>query len=335
MQRIPAADAGMRQRMLAGIGGFAVGGLACALIAFLVVAQVQRAVRTTAGYLETLGSNLAVERPPSLPLAEFEAVLHKVAALAAKLRAQQELERQMAERLRHQDRLASLGQFAAGIAHEIRNPLATIRLRLQMTERSSTEETTLRNNAIALEEIARMDKMIAKLLYFSRPLAVEREVVNLEALCRACLQSLQVRLHEQGIVASLQSEGPALVMAEASQLRQVLDNVLLNAVEALEEVPQSADGGARALHCRLRRQGSFVICAVQDSGPGLSAKAASHAMDAFFTTKEKGTGLGLSIAHEILQVYGGRLQLENASNPGGGGALATLWLPAAGAGEKA
>jgi signal transduction histidine kinase len=322
MQRMPGLNAGTNARLLAGMIAFALGALTCALIAFFVVAEVQRAVLAIGTYLGKLATNLSIPRPPPLRLAEFESVLREIEALAVTLREKNENERTLGAKLRHQDRLSSLGQFAAGIAHEIRNPLATIRLRIQMSERASTDLTLQRNSQIALEEIARLDAMIERLLYFSRPIRLEKERINVSELCRDLLEAYSVAAGQQKVKVDLQSSEPSFAWADRNQLRQVLDNIVSNAIDAVIEQPEDK----RLIECSVGATPSWTEIVIADSGPGLTPEAAAHAFDPFFTTKQKGTGLGLSIAYEILQAHDGQITLNNGPR---GGAVVTLRLPCA------
>jgi signal transduction histidine kinase len=322
MQRMPGLNAGTNVRLLIGMIAFALGALACALIAFFVVAEVQKAVFSIATYLGGLGFNLAIPRPQPLKLAEFGSVLREIEALAVTLREKNENERKLEAKLRHQDRLSSLGQFAAGIAHEIRNPLATIRLRIQMSERASTDPTLQRNSQIALEEIARLDAMIERLLYFSRPIRLDKERIDVGELCRDVLDAHSSTTSQHSVNVDFRSSAPAFARADRNQLRQLLDNIFSNAVDAVIQQPEDQ----RRIECSVSSGPSWTEIVVADSGLGLTPEAAAHAFDPFFTTKQKGTGLGLSIAYEILQAHDGQLILSNGPR---GGAVVTLRLPSA------
>jgi signal transduction histidine kinase len=322
MQRMPELNAGTGAGLLTGMIAFALGALACALIAFFVVAEVQKAVLAIGTYLGKLATNLSIPRPQPLRLAEFESVLREIETLAVTLREKNENERTLEARLRHQDRLSSLGQFAAGIAHEIRNPLATIRLRIQMSQRTSTDPALERNSQVALEEISRLDAMIERLLYFSRPIRLDKERVDLGELCRDVLDAHSSVASQQCVDMGFQNHAPAFAWADRNQLRQVLDNIVSNAIDAVIEQPEDH----RRIECSVAGEASWTEIVVKDSGPGLTPEIEAHAFDPFFTTKQKGTGLGLSIAYEILQAHDGQLTLNNGP---GGGAVVSLRLPSA------
>ena len=320
MQRMPGLNAGTNASFLTGMIAFALGALACALIAFFVVAEVQKAVLAIGAYVGRLATNLSIPRPQQLRLAEFERVLREIEALAVTLREKNENERTLEAKLRHQDRLSSLGQFAAGIAHEIRNPLATIRLRIQMTQRASADPALERNSQIALDEIARLDSMIERLLYFSRPIRLDKERIDVGELCRDVLDAHASAASQQGLNVEFRSFASAFAWADRNQLRQVLDNVVSNAIDAVIQQPEDQ----RRIECSVCTNPSWTEIVIADSGSGLTSEIEAHAFDPFFTTKQKGTGLGLSIAYEILQAHDGQLTLSNGQR---GGAVVTLRLP--------
>lgn len=127
--------------------------------------------------------------PDGVHLEEFDRVLYGVDTLAASLQQKIEKERVLEAEMRHKERLSALGQFAAGIAHELRNPLATIRLRTQMSQRSSESEGVGRNSSVILEEIDRLDTIIGRLLYFSRPIHLQLQPISLTEFCSVTTQT--------------------------------------------------------------------------------------------------------------------------------------------------
>jgi signal transduction histidine kinase len=320
MQRMPGLNAGIHAGLLTGMIAFALGALTCALIAFFVVAEVQKGVLAIGTYLAALAANLSIPRPATLKLAEFESVTREIEGLAFALREKNENERILESKLRHQDRLSSLGQFAAGIAHEIRNPLATIRLRTQMTQRGNSDPALQRNSQVALEEIARLDWMIERLLYFSRPIQLDKQQVNVSDLCRDVLEAHSATAAEHKVKVELRGAGPVFAWADRNQLRQVLDNIVSNAMDAVIEQPEDQ----RRIECTVRKDTASTEIVFADSGKGFTPEVEAHAFDPFYTTKPKGIGLGLSITYEILQAHDGQLLLGNGPDRG---AVVTLRFP--------
>jgi two-component system sensor histidine kinase PilS (NtrC family) len=228
------------------------------------------------------------------------------------------------------ERLAAIGELAAGVAHELRNPLAAISgciemLRTLNRERSGDLEQE-RLMSIVLREIERLDALIADFLQFARPADPKLEAVELAPLleevgelCRAACPA--------GVRVEVAAPRALCALADPTQLRQVLWNLLRNAAQAVGErgtialsaaraaqgVPQ-ADGPA--LRSAAAGGGGAVEIAVADDGPGIAPEALERIFDPFFTTKPSGTGLGLATVHRIVTAHGGSVAVQ--SKPGGG-----------------
>lgn len=324
MQRMPGLEAGRSQQLLFGSIGFAIAALTCIFFTFFVTSEVNNGVQTVLTRLGVMEGNLG-EHPvrPKLQLAEFEQVLERVDALSESLNQKIEAQRALEDEMRHRQRLSALGQFAAGVAHELRNPLATIRLRTQMSQRTKDDGSADRNSAVVLEEVARLDSMIERLLYFSRPIRLHLKRVLVSELCSTSAEAWHSRCTAAGVTLQWSVSEDGDVCCDVSTIRQVLDNLLENALHALVAArPKQA-----VIEVRGTRRSDMVTIEVRDNGTGLDADAALHALEPFFTTRDAGTGLGLSISYEIMQAHGGDLQLRNCVS---GGAVATLSLPGAG-----
>jgi signal transduction histidine kinase len=239
-----------------------------------------------------------------------------------------ELEARVEERTREflrAARLAGLGTMAAGIAHEINNPLASIASCAEGLERrvasgKATPEEQREYLQIIAREAYRAHDITSRLLDFARtdpaPTAEFRfgDVVrDLDVLLEHKLRSRNVRLDVR-----CEREGPALY-GNAAEWRQVLLNILHNAIDA------SLEGGVVRATCR--QEGEAIVLDVEDQGPGVPAADVERIFDPFFTTKApgKGTGLGLSIVHRIVEAHGGRIEVTNT----GRGALFRVRVPLA------
>jgi signal transduction histidine kinase len=323
MERIPGINKGRNRQLLFGSIGFGAAALITALLAFFVTTEVRSGVNVVLAHLGSLEGGLSGEPVQSTarpPLEEFDRVLRGIEALALSLQQKIENERALEAQVRHKERLSALGQFAAGIAHELRNPLATIRLRTQLTQRANADPATQKNAAVVLEEITRLDAMIERLLYFSRPIQLVIQPTDLSALCNTLLQSWSGRLHEAGVESECAGADHLECPVDSQKFRQVLDNLVSNSLEALRESFRQP----RQITIRLSAENHFAQLQVEDNGPGLTAEAQSKAFNPFFTTKDRGTGLGLSIAYEIVKAHEGELRLENRAE---GGAVTTVRLP--------
>jgi signal transduction histidine kinase len=219
-------------------------------------------------------------------------------------------QRERYRRMLRADRLATIGELAAGAAHEIRNPLTSIKSSLQYLESRCREETEKRLLGVALRETDRIDETLAALLSFSRPTEIRKEPCDLVGLLEesAALVSLQARAKGVEVRTSFPPV-PIVVEADGSQLKQVFLNVFLNAVQAMES------GGVLAVEA-LRYESGRPLVRVTDTGPGIPEEALEKVFDPFFTTKKGGTGLGLSICYTIVKAHGGEIEIR--SRPGQG-----------------
>ena len=321
MQRMPGVTGGRNRQLLWGSLGFGGAALITALLTFFVTAEVRKGVNAVLIRLNGLESGLFDNHAPtprSSNLEEFDRVLRGIDTLAASLQQKIRNERTLEAEMRHKERLSALGQFAAGIAHELRNPLATIRLRTQMSERTRDVDGVGRNSKVILEEIDRLDTIIGRLLYFARPIHLNLELVPLDALCSATANTWNQRQGTDGVEISCEAGSEVTILCDRSRILQVLDNLVENAVHSAS----TRSSGKVAI--TTSQVNSFAQIEVRDNGPGLASDALSHALDPFFTTKDSGTGLGLSISFEIVQAHDGQLSLGNLPD---GGAVAAIRLP--------
>ncbi len=233
--------------------------------------------------------------------------------------------RQAAERerlrteLRRSERLAALGKLIAGVAHEVRNPLAGIRGITQLWRRG----LGLGNEGFdhLIDEVDRLEGIVSRLLQFSRADAQDLTPGDLNIVAAEAARLAEDRAREQEIRVELDLEPdlPPIQMAPPA-LVQVLRNLTTNALQVMPR------GGVLRLATRLDAACGTVVASVADDGPGLSDEVLSHLFEPFFTTKAEGTGLGLAIAREIALAHRGELRAQNRP---GGGAVFILTLPVA------
>jgi signal transduction histidine kinase len=219
--------------------------------------------------------------------------------------------------IERQEKLSSLGVLAAGVAHEIRNPLTSIKVRLftqQQLLRPGSEE--LEDNLFLTGEISRLERIVKDFLAFARPSDPELSLVKMNQPMAELVALLRPSLAKQGVTLREELAGEALIRADAAQLKQVLINLVTNAGEAM------GHGGTITLRTRTERQrlGSRgltrAVLEVADTGPGIPPETAKRLFDPFFTTKPSGTGLGLSIAARIIEKHGGTLEFSTELNRG-------------------
>ncbi len=216
--------------------------------------------------------------------------------------------------------MALIGQLAAGIAHEIRNPLASISGAIQLLkEEKEVGQSSQRLMEIILAESGRLNRLITDFLLYAQPPKLNKKKVDIGALVDNTLEVFSRSPQwTKGIQLSKIMEPNIIIAADPQQLEQVLWNLFINAVDAME--------GKGVLEVRTHKDGKghTVTLAVSDTGKGISAKDINKIFDPFFTTKEGGSGLGLSIVHKIIEIHGGDISAESRVHHG---TTFTLTLP--------
>lgn len=224
-------------------------------------------------------------------------------------------EHALATRVRQAEKLAAVGTLAAGLAHEIRNPLNGAQLHVTFLERGLRKQGAapeqLEAIQIVAEEIKRLGDLVSEFLDFARPRPLDLRPTSLRAVCERAVRLVTSGAARENIVVDLELPVHDIILdIDAGKIEQVLLNLLQNAIEAVED-PTKGQGGTVKL--RVRRKPRHAILAVEDDGPGLSEPDAPI-FDPFFSTKPHGTGLGLSIVHRVVTDHGGTIDVE--SRPG-------------------
>jgi two-component system sensor histidine kinase AtoS len=224
---------------------------------------------------------------------------------------------------RNVQRLASLGELSAVVAHEIRNPLTGIRTTVQYVGSKLAEGDPKKEDLQdVIKEIDRIEQIITELLLFARPQAAKTELVNINEVVEKSLDNLELQFEELKIAVKRDlAEGPPLIAVDPDQMLQVFLNLLINSVDAMPE------GGSlrAATSTRRYRSGRRVVeVAFSDTGVGIPQDNLDKIFDPFFTTRPSGTGLGLTISLQIVREHGGRITVRNRSQ---GGATFRITLP--------
>jgi signal transduction histidine kinase len=226
----------------------------------------------------------------------------------------------LAERLEHARRLAVLGEMAARVAHEVRNPLNAITGAAHyLASEYPDDETIQKFTSLIKRQSLRVDQVASDILHAARPLRLNRTNVNVNGVVEQVLGSLHTMIEGQRIAVecSLASTVPG-ILADEFQIEQAVYNVIRNAVEAMP------DGGTLSVRTTGDTEQGSVRIIVQDTGPGIAPANRERIFETFFTTKSQGTGLGLSIVEGVLKNHGGTISVEQ---PAGGGTRITVNLP--------
>ena len=278
------------------------------LLAFVMGIQILRPMRRLAAEADRQGAT---------PFAgdEVEALSSTVRGLIQNVdQTESELQKSR-ESLLQAEKMALVGKLAAGMAHSIRNPFTSVKMRLFSLNRSlKLSDTQKEDFDVISEEIRHIDTIVQNFLEFSRPPKLKMQSISPSAVVDQTLQLLEHRLKSYDVSVKIQREQPLPeIDADPEQLKEVLVNLMINACEAIEK------GGTIVVHEELRMNpsaGSVAVIRVSDDGPGIPEAIREKLFEPFFTTKEEGTGLGLSIVARIIEEHGGSLAVESIEGQG-------------------
>ncbi|HAA02285.1 MAG TPA: histidine kinase [Syntrophobacteraceae bacterium] len=279
-----------------------------ALLAYVLLKQVLEPIRELA-----MGSEGPSEK--DRPLDEVKALSRRVTSLMADVDETQSALQVSREHLLQSEKLATVGRLAAGVAHTIRNPLTSVKMRLFSMERGLDLSPTQKEDFdVISEEIRHIDAIVRNFLEFSRPPKLKMQAVSPSDVVDAAVQLLRHRLESFGVEVDLyrQRRLPP-IQGDPEQLKELLVNLMVNACEAIGErgriMIYEEEGVTEPL-------GHVAVIKVRDNGPGVPDGIKEQIFQPFFSTKEEGTGLGLSIALRIVEDHGGCLNLRSREGKG-------------------
>jgi signal transduction histidine kinase len=257
----------------------------------------RRNTRSLHDTLVALGKDLTTTVPEP-QIAGLVGIADGIRGMARDLLSAREAEARLVGELTQKDRLAALGRVVAGVAHEVRNPLASIKLRLDLTAAAhELPEPARQAIEAASTEILRLDRLVSDLLVIAGKRTGPLHKIDLGLLCRERVEALRPWAQAAGV--EVRADGEAAAAADPAAVARAIDNLLRNAVEA------SPRGATVDVH--LRTADSSVLVDVTDRGPGVAPARERELFEPFFTTKADGTGLGLAITRAIARAHGGEL----------------------------
>lgn len=239
----------------------------------------------------------------ALAMAGILAALVLTANLGRNLSRERQQREQLREELRRAEHLAALGKLLAGVAHEVRNPLAAIRSTAQLYQRLPSRDPSMLDPI--LQSVDRLNALVSRLLFFVRTGHEQRRPVDVNAIVQETLTLLRAQADSQQVI--LQTElAPDLppLLGSAPALQQVVLNLAANALQAMP------NGGKLLCRTRFLSGPPRIELRIADTGPGIVAEELPHLFEPFHTTRPEGTGLGLALCREIVQQHGGEIELD-------------------------
>lgn len=252
-------------------------------------------------------SDIPVEKAGSY---ELETLHEAFNEMVQEIKGRQEMER----RVSRMERLAALGQVVAGVSHEIKNPLASMRIHLDLLGPSFNEEGQ-ESLGVLSSELDRLNRVVTQLLSFARPAPPLPGPVDPAEVLDWCYRMVKVRLQKSSVSWHHHVEEGIVMWADRGQLQQLLLNLVLNALEAIDK-----DG---EILLSAKKDSIGTILSIEDTGRGIADDVKDRMFDPFVTSKSEGTGLGLSVVYRIMELHRGKIEFSSSQE----GTVFTLWFP--------
>ncbi len=216
-------------------------------------------------------------------------------------------------------RMASIGRLAAGVAHEIRNPLSSIKgFATYFKERYKEIPEDKKTAEIMIHEVERLNRVISQLLEFARPMELKRTKTSLPPLIEDTLRLVEADIKAKDIKIDIEGLSTNEASIDTDRIRQVLLNLYLNAIESMER------SGILSISVHKDEKSRLFVVEISDTGSGISDEDLPHIFDPYFTTKKTGTGLGLAIVRKIMESHGGEIEVTGNN---GNGTTVRITLP--------
>lgn len=253
--------------------------------------------------------NLDTKKPMTLQLASM-VVLDNDGRLAGEVLLIRDLTavKSLEKELRRSERLAALGKMAAGVAHELRNPLSSIKgLAVLLKSQLSASGNGVETAEVLVKEVERLNRSIGELLDYARPPRLNRQPTAIDEILKKTISLVRIDAESYKISLHLNfSADLPLVQVDRDKLNQVMLNLLLNAIQAMP------NGGV--LNIMTDRDGEMIVVSIRDSGVGIAPENLQRVFDPYFTTKSNGTGLGLALSAKIVEEHGGVIKISSTPN---------------------
>lgn len=307
----------LARRVGTGLAFLGLCGSAAGLIAGLGVSwSVARSIEALGGSVQSLSESLTEGISPTQSTSELRELLHVMSEVQVKTEGMvSELQRSR-ETAARADQLSAVGQLAAGMAHELRNPLTAIKL-LADTTAEQGESMTPSEVAMIREEATRMEQMLQTFLDFARPTRLVRDRFDAVAEAQQVIDLVRPRAERVGVTVNDCIESPVELLADRQQIRQVLLNLLINAIDA------QPNGGEVDVRISVA-EGREAVIEVADRGAGIGRDMQGRLFEPFVSSKETGIGLGLAVSQRIVASHEGRITAQNRR---GGGASFQVCRP--------
>lgn len=266
------------------------------------------------------GESLPVEIDiSSTPTLEGKMNISAIIDLSSRLKLENELLLRNEEISRNQA-LNTVGKMANMIAHDLRNPLSSIKMGLQIVQKQSnniTHENANELNQIALEQVHYMEDILADLMSYSRPDALKLEWVDIQKIVERSINIVQKEIDSsQAIIKTWYEKGLPIISVDARKLRQVLSNLLTNAIQSVESIEDLRPEINITVQLDFGEKNSYIKIIIQDNGSGIDTDNVEQLFEPFYTSRAKGTGLGLAIAKRFIELQHGCLNLQTAESGG-------------------
>ncbi|HGJ67238.1 TPA: sensor histidine kinase [bacterium] len=222
------------------------------------------------------------------------------------------------DRLVQSERLAAVGQLSAGIAHEIRNPLTSMKMTIQLLKRKLNDQTVKESLLVVLDEINRLEIIVNGILDFARPMELTLEKANIANVIDEVIKLMKPNLTHKKIeiIEEIESQSISETMIDINKMKQVFMNIILNSIQAMP------NGGNLKVHCE--QDNEAIKIEISDSGEGMSKDISDRVFEPFFSAKSGGTGLGLTNAKRIIELHKGEVFIDSIKDKG---TKVTLILP--------